>query len=81
MTDAGPAELAVLTQTLLGVMEELLDTEMAGKTFGEFLHDFVDSDLSVSEECLHLSVSTPVEPVEVQSKGKNHFTVFYYVLR
>ena len=56
----------MLTQTVIAVLEELLGAEMAGKTLGEFLYDFLDMDISVSEECLHLGVSTPVDPAGVK---------------
>ena len=46
-------------------LERLLEVDLANKTVGEVIHDPpFDIDFSMSEDCLQLSVSTPLDPSE-----------------
>ena len=45
----------------------MLNTTLEGKTVGQVLEDLLDINLSVSEDCLHLAVSTPNIPKEVRA--------------
>ena len=43
-------------------MSTMLNHTLEGKTVGEVLEGLLDINLSVSEDCLHLAVSTPFIP-------------------
>ena len=56
----------VLIAALLGVLEALLELENGflapDKRVGDLLHDWLDLELAMSEDCLHLAVYTPWKP-------------------
>ena len=57
-------------EILLRIIGDLLETEVVGLTVAEVLENLLDVEVSVSEECLHLAVSTPVLPGEKEEQGK-----------
>ncbi len=65
-------------EVVIAIMERILDTNMVGKTVGEWLEEFLDMSVSFSEDCLHLAVSTPKIPTaaEVNIFVLTEFKVF-----
>ena len=56
----------VLIVSLLGVLEKLLELEEGflapDRMVGDVLHEWLDLELAMSEDCLHLAVYTPWKP-------------------
>ena len=49
-------------ETLLELVEALLEKPLIGERVDEVLRDILDVEVSVQEDCLHLAVSTPSLP-------------------
>ena len=68
--------ISVLLQTIELLVEVPKGTLDPSKTVKEVAHDWLDVDLHIDEECLHLAVSTPVTPNGVE---KPLLPVMFYI--
>lgn len=62
-----PGFLDLVTLVVIEFLEAFLEVDMSG-TIDDVLHDWLDVDLAVSEECLHLAVNTPVDLTQGEGK-------------
>eukprot|EP00095_Tigriopus_kingsejongensis_P005622 maker-scaffold335_size202896-snap-gene-1.19 protein:Tk05622 transcript:maker-scaffold335_size202896-snap-gene-1.19-mRNA-1 annotation:"hypothetical protein DAPPUDRAFT_240263" len=63
---------------ILKIISAFLEFEIPpSMTFGELLDTWLDISLGVSEDCLHLSVNTPVHPDEIATLDKKLPVMFF----
>ena len=65
--------------TTLIILEDLLLTDLHGKTVQEVLSDLLGEQISVSEQCLHLAVSTPRMPTESPPDPNRLLPVVFFI--
>ncbi|XP_059085741.1 carboxylesterase 1E-like [Tigriopus californicus] len=52
----------ISTESVITLLEDLFEVPVGGLTVAEIINNLLDVDFSVSEDCLHLAVSTPYLP-------------------
>lgn len=71
-----------VNQTLI-LLEDMFESPpLYGATFGDVLSNAVDEEISVSEDCLNLAVSTPVLPSnnpEVRQYSNKYYCDFIQI--
>ena len=70
------ALVALLLRTVELLIEVPTGTLAPEKTIKDVAHDWLDVDLHVAEECLHLAVSTPITP---NGDAKPYLPVMFYI--
>ena len=66
LSEIGPWTGLIDLETIIHLLEALLEVPLYGQTVENVIRDLLDVDLSVAEDCLHLAVSTPdLEPPEL----------------
>jgi hypothetical protein len=72
-----------LPTSILGILETFLEVPegifFANNTVGQVMHDWLDIDLSISEDCLHLAVSTPWRPDGATPPADQLLPVMFFV--
>jgi hypothetical protein len=58
-----------MINSILQLEPDILGPSNGSKTIGAVLHDWLDIDLNVSEDCLHLAVNTPIRPDGTEKKN------------
>jgi carboxylesterase type B len=72
-----------LPTSILSLLEDFMEVPegifFANNTVGQVMHDWLDIDLSISEDCLHLAVSTPWRPDGAAPPADQLLPVMFFV--
>ena len=75
-----PLQLNILIQALTSIIEQLFELEAGflspDKNLADVLHEWLDITPGVSEDCLHLAVSTPTKP---DGEYKENLPVMFFI--